>query len=358
MIGSYIVYNLSILPPIIFYITNKKKKVFFILSLFVISLLAVLRYDVGWDYNGIVEYFDIAVGNDYSIFFKEPLLFYLCQIFGNINNGFVFVFAIYFLLTLFFLYKALDHYNIVNEGLFFFISLGYMFITFDQIRQGLAISIFLFSFKYIERKDLLRYFGCVLLAMNAHFSALIVLPFYWLLRFKIRPWLYLSVILLMILLYYLEFWTNVREALFSVIPYYKKYADRPEYLLSEEANTGIGVIFFIFISTLVLLYNKIVNNKIIVNAVVFGLIIFLFASGNLNLYRVSTYFSFSIIIAFALLLKNSSLTSFKIILIFACMLWMQGLIYVNQAGCRPYKTIFSNEAKEKKLLEDNDWVLK
>jgi len=357
MIGSYIIYNLTLLSPLLLFLTNNKNKVQFILSLFVISLISILRYDIGWDYNGIVEYYDIVSGNDYSIFFKEPVLFFLCKIFENQINGFIFVFAVYSLLTLFFLYKTLEYYNILNEGLFIFIALGYMFITFDQIRQGLAISIFLYSFKFLERKNFLKYLGCVVLAMNAHFSALIILPFYWILKIRIKPWLYIAIIFAMIFLYFLDFWVNLRETIFSAIPYYSKYSERPDYLLSEKADSGIGVIFFICISSLVIFYHKLINNAVVVNAVFIGLIVFLFASGNLNIYRISNYFSFSLIIAIALLLKNTSQNLFKVTLVLTSVLWMQCLIYTNQAGCRPYNTIFSKEARENKLMEDTDWVL-
>lgn len=231
------------MSPLLLFLTNSKNKVLFILSLLVVSLVSVLRYDVGWDYNGIVEYYDIVAGNDYSIFFKEPFLFFLCKIFENPANGYIFVFAVYSLLTLLFLYKTLEYYNILNEGLFIFIALGYMFITFDQIRQGLAISIFLYSFRFIERKNFLKYLGCVILAMNAHFSALIILPFYWILNIRIKPWIYITLIFVMVVLYFLDYWVNLRETIFSTIPYYNKYAERPDYLLSEKADSGIGVIF-------------------------------------------------------------------------------------------------------------------
>jgi hypothetical protein len=178
------------------------------------------------------------------------------------------------------------------------------------------------------------------------------------LKIKINIWIYSALALVMIVFYYLEVWSSIRESLFSIIPYYNKYADRPEYLLSEEASSGIGVLFFITLSIVTLLYYKLIDNTVIVNSVYIGLIVFLFASGNLNIYRVSNYFSFSIIISIGLLLKNSSKNFSRIVLIFISIIWMQGLIYSNQAGCKPYNHIFSKEANENKLLQDEDVVLK
>ena len=352
--GSFIIYNIALLAPLLFYITNNKNRIAYFVSAVIIILIAVFRYDVGWDYSGIVLYYDIVSDNSYSIFFKEPLLFMICKIFSNPANGFIYVFAVYFILTFFFLYKTLEYYDVLNEGMFMFIALGYLFITFDQIRQCLAISIFMFSFRYMERKDFLKFLLCYILAANAHFSALLLLPFYWLLRIRIPLWIYLVGVFLMVLLYYLEVWTNLRESLFSIIPYYNKYAERPEYLLSVKASSGVGVVFFIALSVLSIIYFKLIENRIIVNSIFFGLLIYLFASGNLNIYRVSNYFSFSIIVSVGLLLKNSSRNLFRAILIFSTIIWMQGLIYTNHAGCKPYNHIFSKEARERSLLEDEE----
>lgn len=358
MTGAFILYNLALIAPLFFYLTQNKTRWSKWMVLGILVFVGVLRYDIGWDYNGIVEYFYLVPGNDYSIFFKEPFLFGLCKIFGGWQRGFIGVFAVYYLLTLFFFYKALSYHQVVHEGLVLFIALGYLFITFDQIRQSLAISIFLFSLKFIANREFLKFLICAMLAANAHFSALIIIPFYWILNARLKTWIYIAVTIGMIVLYYLDFWATIREPLFSIIPYYNKYAERPEYLLSKETTTGIGVMFFIAFSSLIIFYHKLVDNRILVNAVFAGLILFLFASGNLNITRISYYFSFALVFAAAFLLRNASSNLFRALVLGIAILWMQGLIYSNHAGCGIYKTVFSKEAKEIKLMEDTiNWNL-
>jgi len=358
MFSSFIVYNITLLLSLLAVYLKKEKKIFYFLALFTLTLISVLRYDIGWDYSGFVEYYYITLGNSYSIFFKEPAFFFLCKIFSIFERGYIFVFAFYFVVGLIFLLKALKYYNIPKEGIFIFISLGYLFITFDQIRQCLSIFIFLYSFKYIEEKKFFIYLLLIFLAANAHFSAVILLPFYWILQPKINRWVMLAAILVMIVLYYTNFWIGIREKLFSIIPYYKKYAERSDYLLSTEASTGIGVIFYILISTFIVIYKKLVNNDLIVNSVFYGLLIFLFACGNLNIYRVSIYFSFAIILALPLIMKRTSDKLIKPGIIIVGLLYFQGMILTNQAGCNPYRTVFSKNAKQGILMQDTSMDLK
>ncbi|MBN2612407.1 MAG: EpsG family protein [Bacteroidales bacterium] len=358
MTGAFILYNLALIVPLFFYLTRNNTRWSKWIVLGMLAIMGVLRYDIGWDYNGIVEYFFLVPGNDYSIFFKEPFLFGLCKVFSGWSRGFIGVFAVYYLLTLFFFYKALNYHQVVHEGLVFFITLGYLFITFDQVRQSLAISIFLFSLKFIAQREFPKFLICAFLAANAHFSALFVIPFYWILNARLKPWVYIIVTVGMIVLYYLDFWATIREPLFSIIPYYNKYAERPEYLLSKEATTGIGVLFFITFNSIIIFYHKLIDNRIVVNAVFVGLILFLFASGNLNITRISYYFSFALVITTALLLKNASSNLFRAIVLAVTLLWLQGLIYSNHAGCGIYKSIFTKEAREIKLMEDTiNWNL-
>ena len=98
-------------------------------------------------------------------------------------------FQVIFLVTAFFtfiligiiLYKYSPNPSL---GLLFFYLFAYVFAAMCFVRNMFAAVICLFIYKYIREKSFLRYLTIVLLASTFHFSALFMIPFYFILKIK------------------------------------------------------------------------------------------------------------------------------------------------------------------------------
>ena len=80
--------------------------------------------------------------------------------------------------------KTLDK-NYVFLFIYFVCTLGLFFFMFTGIRQCLAMSICLFGYKYCERRKIIPFILCVLLAFFFHKSAILFIAVYFMVRMKI-----------------------------------------------------------------------------------------------------------------------------------------------------------------------------
>jgi hypothetical protein len=350
MISTYLVYNLILVFPILLLYYREKIKIPIALPYILITLVGILRFDIGFDYDGMVRTFRVyAESSEFTVLSKEPSYYILCKLFSFSSKGYIFVLALFFVANLFVLSKILYYYKIEFEGLFVFITMCFLFDSFDRVRQSLAILVFLYSLRFIEKRKFSKYLISIIITFFIHYSAIILLPFYWLLRIRLSKNTYFLIFVVAIILFYLGFWVNIRYNLFKLIPVYGDlYIRREQYLLSVATNSGIGVLFTIIMLFLpVLLFRDVNEHRIIINTTFFGTLFFTLASGNLLLERFSQYFTYVSIIAISLLLKPVSRN--KYILGFVLFFWFQASIFIARSGCTPYKTIFSYEARHEIL---------
>lgn len=169
----------------------------FLVSLSLVMLLvpAAIRYNVGIDfktYNSkvIPQILDgtSTLEPGYQLLVKIGHLFDL-----NGTNQSVFILTHLVILILF--YSYIYHYS-KSPAVSVFLIVGTTFYAFSLsgMRQALATSVFLFAIQYIKKRQLLRYYICMAVAISFHKSAIIYLVMYFL------PWLNLSPVLIACLL--------------------------------------------------------------------------------------------------------------------------------------------------------------
>lgn len=71
-------------------------------------------------------------------------------------------------------------------SLLVYFSFGYFGYSLGIFRQMIAISIVLLGFKYVQEHKLFKYIIVVMIAMIFHTTAIIMFPFYWISRIRIR----------------------------------------------------------------------------------------------------------------------------------------------------------------------------
>lgn len=182
------------------------------LASFILILVAILRFDVGWDYQSYYTILDEEIKAGYIRFEPLSLLISFIAMYFNMPSIFFILSGLIMYVTAFYAFKRFSVSPsislIVYVGLFYLISLSI-------IRQALAISVCIYAYRYVISHNFKKYFICIIVATLFHYSAIISLIVYPIFhRFKIKTvilYIILAVFTRTIILYLLEYF-NVFSA--------------------------------------------------------------------------------------------------------------------------------------------------
>lgn len=214
------------------------------LSQLVLSLVYGVRYDYGNDYW---NYFDSyqGIANGYLPDSTEPgwiLLNILCQPIGY--------FGLIFVVTFFEYHVIYKHIKIYVDRKYWWLSIFIFTFTFNfqllgcsMMRQFLAMTILLYSIKYIVRKKFFKFFIIILIAFCFHRTSLIFLPIYFLClkNYKLKSWTWIGLAICIFFLF-MTFALRYMEYLLaiSLMVDDDKYS---RYLIGEEGSYSFTIIF-------------------------------------------------------------------------------------------------------------------
>lgn len=297
------IYFFVILFAYIYKRTNNK--LYYYISYLILTIFTACRFDVGPDYQTYVNAYystnsvEYSSLNDYFIFSK------LSKLFQNAFRGYMYVFAIYAIAINYLVFSFLRKKNCLVEGLFCFLLLGFFFDSMDRLRQYLAICIFLNLIYLLEQKKRIIFsLLIIILSVFVHKSILVIIffvPFFYVMISK-KVMFYL--IFIFTILSLMGVMNLLWKAIFYISPYSEVYSGT-DYMDKGGFSSGFGFIFNILITTIGLLYSDV--PKLYKNILFYGLLIYIIASGNLNLARFSAYFmilNIYIIPNISLYLKN------------------------------------------------------
>lgn len=154
-----------------------------VLSFVPFLVVSAIRYEVGTDWIVYDAFFTrINEGTEY---FKEPLFNLLNKLLYLFTQDSQWIFVVSAVLSLSFTFLAIYKQSmyIPFSILLFFLSTVY-FNSLNQVRQAIAMSIFLFASQYIWKRDWKKYLLWILLATGMHLSALIYVPIYFIYGWK------------------------------------------------------------------------------------------------------------------------------------------------------------------------------
>jgi hypothetical protein len=150
-------------------------------SFVLIFAFLALRYNFGNDYATYSDAFDGAT--DIALNF-EPGWPYLNDLFRPV--GFFAMVAALALLSSVVYYRFIKRYvpaNLYWMAVFIYVmNPDFMLIHSSAMRQAVAITLFVLAADYLYRRNLVRYMLCMTIASLFHFSALILIPAYFLIR--------------------------------------------------------------------------------------------------------------------------------------------------------------------------------
>lgn len=148
-------------------------------------LLASLRYVTGFDYRSYEKFFQSVAargldGSEYEAGFR--LLGMAVAGAGGDYRAFLFVFHL--LLTVL-VFAWIGRYSSSPwMSAYLFVALQYFALSMNLLRQALAAAVVLWAYPFLKSRRLLPYCGVVLLAACFHRTALVMLPFYFLLNLR------------------------------------------------------------------------------------------------------------------------------------------------------------------------------
>ena len=211
---------------IIFYYTGTNKKgeysnigLFFILVVWV--TVYSIRYKTGTDFSGYVkDYFRAAAFpyHEYIDLFRDKGFYTLTWILNRLfrnewlpYNIILAVLTYYPILVV--IQKKCDHF--VISILLYIFTMGY-YAGFNGVRQSIAVSLVFYAYYiYFEENRYLKYFLLVLIAFSVHSTAIIVIPFHFLSKVKVKSRLYIPLVIVFVISFIAlsGFWSGFIDAL-------------------------------------------------------------------------------------------------------------------------------------------------
>ncbi len=346
--NSILIYNIVGFFCIFFVYISEKiitlKNIGITLALFLIVTLCGLRYNVGTDYESYVGIFEIIASDGFVI--VEPGYYWFNKVFANFNNGSVYVFLIFSLITYVFLFYSLAREKILLLGLFFTFTFGFVFLSNNLIRQSLVIAIFLYSIKFIYTKRLSRYFLCIAICSLFHYSAILLFPLFWVRKISIKKFYWFLIISFS---YFFSFLEWFKLWVIEIITFFPKYSGYLVWGGEEKTAVNSGItMFIIYILNLFIIFNyneSLVNERLKIFFKLYLLGVSLaFLTLNISfVFRFSYYLTSLIIVVIPLMVKamknNRNKYLFHIIMIFMSLLFWIKSFWFNDHGALPYNSL-------------------
>jgi hypothetical protein len=327
---------------------NKFSKISLKIILLLLILFVGLRYQVGNDY---AEYFmHHSFIHQGSTNYFEPLFTLLNYITPTPYHMFFASSVISFI----FLYLSFKYFAPNNGILLFTLYFGIYLIIFDIhiIRQGIAIAMVLYSWKFAVENKKIKFFSLVLIATGFHSSAVIALPAYFLGKIKFTKKLKVSLLSIStITLFILVFFKNLVFDLISLFPLFERYAKvylDPQFSSTEPISFGfmLNIVAFFIIEYIIVKRPNSFNNpkmQFVENMFFVGIlasIVLRFSSIALRFnyfYQISNIFIFVLII---FSFKEKMQMPVKVVFIIIALLYLYVNLNTGHA-ILDYKTILS-----------------
>ena len=235
------------------------KAIFNVLIVFLIIFLGI-RYEVGNDYTTYyANYLGINFGTSF-VTAKEPLYWLSNYIFSFEIFIFIYGFFTFYLLRKSIIFFAYSRFLVIT--LLVYYCLYFVIFNVHLIRQGLAISIVLYSYTYLFKNEYKKYSLLVLIAFLIHTSAIFCLPFGFLFNKNIKLKYQIGLLIVSILIALnSSIFTNLFYSIASSLPYLNSYLEI--YRVGELENYGLstGIIFDICLLVFFMFNIKKLNAK-------------------------------------------------------------------------------------------------
>lgn len=257
------------------------------------------------------------------------------------KNSYLF-FTLCSALTIIPIYIVIKRYsNKPGESLFYFTALGFYVLSFNLVRQSIAIAICFFALRYMFNRKIFKYIVTILIASLFHMTALIMIPMYWIANLQFNKKQLLSI--LVIFSFSGILFNPIFNYFTSIIPQYRMYSSY------GDAFAGIGTyivdgIYMILIIFIIFNKNRMINeNKnIIINLITFSTFFIMLSMQNILFARLIYYWLIPIILILPEVIttvKKQYRNTIQLFMI-VCFLVFYFVHIYSFNGVYPYKSIF------------------
>ncbi|HAW57533.1 MAG TPA: hypothetical protein DCX03_00735 [Bacteroidales bacterium] len=283
-----------------------------------LGIISAFRYNVGTDYVSYEEMFNGVATNTLPAVWisKEKGFLWLLEFVHMLGGNFQAICLITTVMIMCFSYYGFkfilkDKPDYLPLLTLLYIS-GFYFFSLNAIRQSIAVSIFIFSVRYIYEQKPVKYFMLVLMAFFFHKSAIILFPLYWFLNIRLSRIAIVGLVAISIgLLAFNPF--DTLKNMFSVydLMYSRYFSDDTLSVSTTMLGRAISIassIGFLFVGALLDRNDRIQN--IIFNSVIIFIILRLVSLDLSVMNRLAVYFK-PMIIVFILLIIMSLINNVK-----------------------------------------------
>ena len=342
---------------------NKKIKILlYTLSGMSFFIVSAIRYDVGTDYfyRYAPDYISMGKGIDVvNLEIGYKLIVKICLL---ITKDYAIIFAVTSAIII-----GLTFYTIFKESPYPALSIaiyfltGFFFHSLNLMRQYLAISVILFSYKFLVDKKYMLFGISIMIASLLHSISLIMIIAFVLCKWEVFDLKRTIIMAIFLLICGKYIWPHI----INLIVNHTRFAS---YIGSQFDKTQLRIWDIVVNAILYILIfymykhtkQKGRKEKFFLNMQACSLFFMILASTMYLLFRFSFYFGIFNIISIPYFLKNSDLKmKNKIIVLTILMIALTGnIIKTNVKGncdeVKPYKTIFTvkNRKYSDEILEN------
>lgn len=155
-----------------------------IFSALPLLVVSAFRYKVGVDYESYVWIFQY-IEQGKSVY-TEQLYQLLNKSVSLIGGTQYHVFAIASAITLGLIFNTIFKHSInPSMSIFLFVAMGYLFSSFNILRQYISIAIIFFAVRFIFDNKFLPFLALVMIAILFHKTAVVMIPLFFILRLRL-----------------------------------------------------------------------------------------------------------------------------------------------------------------------------
>lgn len=342
---------------------NKNKNIKLFIYIIAIQLFVISAFrsvNVGIDLTRYLPRYQLIGNTDWGKIFELRhivdfeygyiLLNKIISIFYNNEQFFLVVTSLIIVLS--FSYFIYNYSRIPWLSFYLFITLGFYGSSFNILRQYIAISILLFSIKYIKNRSLIKFLLCLSLAISIHTTAVFFIILYPLYKKKITGIYIMLLSFSTIILFFLSE-KIIKFSLGSTS--YSKYLEEIGGGLGNGSGEGMLVILIVVLIFMLIFKKPLekvdsTNSNLWFNMLILAMFLNILALDLGIFERIMRYFMIALIIAipntiYSLKQKDIKLIGTVAVLIL-CSYYYFGVImtdYSSSGGIIPYSFMWQKQ---------------
>lgn len=326
---------------------GKKYQIFtFLLAFIPLFVVSGFRYMVGRDYLETYVYTFYKIANNIPNVRIDVGFYFLNKIIIFFEGSYQWIFILTSLIINYIIVKIIFKES-TNKfmSMYIYICGTLYFFSMNGIRQTISLVLFYYSLKYIENKNLKKYFLINIIGMTFHNSAIIFLPLYFCLskQYSLKKKLIFILCILMSVSILVPFLNNI-----LLTTKYAMYINNSYYNPLEVINLSnvINMLLFILYEIFFSKNKQNVKYNIYSNIHFWGIIISIFVTKISLAMRIFIYFRYIEFLSVPYLISKIRIPKKEIaiikvgVILFYFAYFIHGVFIENGNTVLPYKCIF------------------